>query len=148
MGKHLRMSLTQDRTLELFRSFMPARKEISNVLTPEIFCMQVHDQVPDYSDFKPEVQFEKWAAMAVADFKDIPAGMETYTIKGGLYAVFIHKGPASEGDKTFRYIFTTWLPASIYELDHREHFELLGAKYKNNDPESEEEVWIPIRVRG
>jgi len=27
------------------------------------------------------------------------------------------------------------------------HFELLGEKYKNNHPDSEEEVWIPIKEK-
>jgi hypothetical protein len=27
------------------------------------------------------------------------------------------------------------------------HFEVLGDKYKNNDPSSEEEVWIPIKPK-
>jgi AraC family transcriptional regulator len=45
----------------------------------------------------------------------------------------------------FTYIFTRWLPASGYQLDNRPHFEILGDKYKNNDPESEEEIWIPVR---
>jgi AraC family transcriptional regulator len=65
----------------------------------------------------------------------------------GLYAVFIHKGPASQGEKTFRYIFNTWLPASDYLLDNRPHFEIMGEKYKNEDSLSEEEVWIPIKLK-
>lgn len=36
---------------------------------------------------------------------------------------------------------------TIYEIDFRPHFEILGEKYKNNDPGSEEEVWIPVRPR-
>lgn len=39
------------------------------------------------------------------------------------------------------YIFATWLPSSAYVLDNRPHFEVLGAKYKSNDPGSEEEIW-------
>ncbi len=65
----------------------------------------------------------------------------------GLYAVFIHKGDASTAPKTFEYIFGTWLPNSEYLLDNRPHFEILGEKYKNEDPNSEEEVWIPIKPR-
>jgi AraC family transcriptional regulator len=34
-----------------------------------------------------------------------------------------------------------------YELDDRPHFEILGDKYKNNDPNSEEEIWIPIKLK-
>jgi AraC family transcriptional regulator len=41
--------------------------------------------------------------------------------------------------------FSTWLPDSEYRLDVRPHFEVLGEKYKNDDPESEEEIWIPIK---
>lgn len=47
--------------------------------------------------------------------------------------------------KIFEYIFVEWLPDTIYELDNRPHFEILGEKYKNNDPDSEEDLWIPIR---
>jgi len=32
-------------------------------------------------------------------------------------------------------------------LDDRPHFEVLGDKYKNADPDSEEEIWIPIRTK-
>ena len=27
------------------------------------------------------------------------------------------------------------------------HFEILGAQYKNNEPDSEEEIWIPIQLK-
>jgi AraC family transcriptional regulator len=57
----------------------------------------------------------------------------------------LHKGAASTGQKIFQYIFETWLPNSGYLLDNRPHFEILGAKYKNEDPDSEEELWIPIK---
>jgi predicted transcriptional regulator YdeE len=33
------------------------------------------------------------------------------------------------------------------KIDNRPHFEVLGDKYKNNDPSSEEEIWIPIRKK-
>ena len=39
------------------------------------------------------------------------------------------------------------MPASEYILDKRPHFEILGEKYKNDDPASEEEVWIPVRLK-
>ena len=73
--------------------------------------------------------------------------METYILPGGLYAVFLHKGAATTGPKTFQYIFGTWLPESDYSLDIRPHFEILGEKYKNDDPDSEEEIWIPIKPK-
>jgi len=51
------------------------------------------------------------------------------------------------GSSFFQKIYTVWLPASDYVLDNRPHFEVLGDKYKNNDPSSEEEVWIPIKPK-
>ena len=73
--------------------------------------------------------------------------MEPYVLKGGLYAVFDYVGSSADFHKTFNYIFKEWLPASEYELDKREHFEIMGEKYRNNDPASEEEVWVPVKER-
>lgn len=71
--------------------------------------------------------------------------MGIFIIPAGQYAVFHYKGSHNNGFDVFSYIFGEWLPASGYELDDRPHFELLGPKYKNGDPDSEEEIWIPIR---
>ena len=72
--------------------------------------------------------------------------METFTLPVGLYGVFDHKG-LSNDNSIFQYIFGTWLPNSTYQLDNRPHFEILGEKYRNNDPASEEEIWVPIKPR-
>ena len=134
IGKKLTMSFSNDKTPELWRSFMPRRKEIENNLTIDLFCLQMYDEAFDGKYFNPTMLFEKWAAVEVTNFDVVPEGMETYTLTGGLYAVFIHKGAASTGAKTFNYIFETWLPASGYILDKRPQFEILGEKYKNDDP--------------
>jgi AraC family transcriptional regulator len=142
-GKRLTMSLAKNRTRELWQSFMPRRKEITNNLTKDLISMQIYK--PGYfSDFHPTMEFEKWAAVVVPDFENIPEGMETYTLPGGLYAVFIYKG-SSDDDSIFQYIFRKWIPESDYLLDDRPYFEVLGEKYKNADPDSEEEICIPIR---
>ena len=140
------MSFSNNRTFELFRSFMPERKAIKNTVNADIICMQSYPGVPDFAEMKQDMEFEKLAAVEVSDFNDVPTGMETYTMPGGLYAVFLHKGAATDLS-TFEYIFKTWLPNSKYELDQREHFEVLGEKYKNNDPTSEEDIWVPVRER-
>jgi len=36
---------------------------------------------------------------------------------------------------------------SEFMLDDRPHFALMGDRYKNDDPESEEEIWIPVKKR-
>lgn len=70
--------------------------------------------------------------------------METLVIPGGLYAVFVHEGPATEGDKTYRFIYTEWLPASEFRVDDRPHFAVMSENYQRDNPNSEE-IWIPIK---
>ena len=147
IGKRIKMTFADNKTSELWRNFMPRRREIRNNLTDELISMQVYDNSFDFNNFNQDILFEKWAAIEVTDFDTIPDGMESFTLTGGLYAVFIHKGAASQGAKTFQYIFGTWLPGSDYFLDNRPHFEILGEKYKNEDQNSEEEVWIPIKPK-
>ncbi len=141
------MNLAENKTSELWRSFMPQRKEITNFLSTDLFSMQVYDQRLNFGDFNENTRFEKWAAVEVADFDNIPESMESFILPEGLYAVFLHKGAAAEGAGTFSYIFGTWLPCSEFQLDNRPHFEILGEKYKNDDPTSEEEVWIPVKLK-
>lgn len=147
IGNRLVMSLSEDRTKELWRGFMTRRKEIGNPVTTDLISMQVYDRLLSFSEFNDTTQFEKWAVVEVEDYKDLPSDMESYTLLGGLYAVFVHKGLPSDFPKMAQYIYGEWLPKSDYELDHREHFEVLGDKYRNNDPSSEEEIWVPIKRR-
>jgi len=145
IGKRIRMTFLQNRTFELWSRFMPARKEILNSISANLFSIQIYKNDFDFKNFDLNAEFDKWAAMEVDDFSSVPSGMESMIIPGGLYAVFIHKGPASEGEITFKHIFGKWLPQSGYTIDRRPHFEILGEKYKHEDPDSEEEIWIPVK---
>jgi AraC family transcriptional regulator len=45
------------------------------------------------------------------------------------------------------YIFREWLPNSNkYELDSREHFEVLPPDYDAQDPDAREQFWIPVKL--
>ncbi|MES2134287.1 MAG: GyrI-like domain-containing protein [Bacteroidota bacterium] len=147
IGKCLSMSFSQNRTAELWKSFMMERKHILNSMSTDLFSLQEYQKPYQADIFDPEMVFTKWAATEVPNFDNIPEGMATYELKGGLYAVFLYKGHPAEGASMFQYIFTSWLPASGYELDDRAHFEVLGDKYKNNDPDSEEEIWVPVKTK-
>ena len=89
--------------------------------------------------------FIKWATLEVSDIGNIPNGMKLLKLQSGLYAKFNYKGLAKDFGHLMSYIYTNWLPNSEFELDHRPHFNILGSKYKNNHPESEETVYIPIK---
>lgn len=145
IGLHLKMNLIENKTGFLWGQFAPRIKEILNRASEDKISMQVYP--PEYfKSFHPDTQFEKWAAVEVDDMKNIPDGMSSFMLKEGLYAVFEYKGSSSDS-KVFDYIFSEWIPKSRYEIDDRPHFEVLGKKYRNDDQDSEEEIWIPIKEK-
>lgn len=146
-GFRLQMSFANNKTYELWHRFMPLRSLIQNRATTDLISMQVYSPGTYSKDFTPDTEFEKWAAAEVADFNSIPGEMETYTLPAGMYAVFGYKGLPADFGPAFQYIFGTWLPGSGYVLDDRPHFEVLGARYNNNSPDSEEEIWVPVKVK-
>lgn len=144
VGKRVLMSLAENKTPTLWRSFMPHRKDIKNTISNEIISMSTYSEPLRLGDLQQN--FYKWAAVEVSDFDTVPDEMETFILKSGLYTVFHYQGLSTD-NRIFIHIFGTWLPNSIYELDDRPHFEILGDKYKNGDPNSEEDIWIPIRPK-
>ena len=146
VGKRLNMSYADYRIGQLWGSFMPRRKEITNNVDNDLISLVVYKPT-HFADFKPTNEFERWATVEVASFDNVPNEMETYTLPTGLYAVFLYKGTSTDISSFYQNIFTVWIPNSAYALDDRAHFEVLGEKYKNNDPSSEEEIWIPIKAK-
>ena len=143
LGICLEMSLAENLTGELWRSFMPRLKEIETRVGNHLYSLQMYDE--DYfQQFSPTREFEKWALAEVKNFSVIPDEMEPFGLPGGLYAVFHHKGMGTE---IFQHIFSEWLPKSGYLLDNRPHFEILSEKYKQGSPDSEEEIWIPVKEK-
>jgi AraC family transcriptional regulator len=142
IGICMEMSLSNDKTAELWQQFMPKRAEVKNRSSCDFISMQKYGE--NWS-FSPDTSFEKWAAVEVSSFSEVPPNMKTYHIQGGKYSVFIHRGPASEAVKTMQYIFGHWFPKSKYVLDDREHFEILPEGYSPVDPVATEEIWVPIK---
>lgn len=146
LGMKIKTSLSDYGAPLLWQQFMPRLKEIENGIGTKKYSIQIYDKILNYSEFNPELEFTYWAATKVSDLDSIPNGMETLNLSGGKYAAFIHKGTMNTFQKTLHYIHANWLPNSGFELDHRPHFEVLDERYLGpNHPDSEEEVWIPIK---
>ena len=145
IGFSIEMSLLDNKTQTIWKLFMPRLKEITNAVSADLFSLQ---QYPEnyFKNFTSETLFTKWAAVEVKDFENIPDGFEKLELIGGKYAVFLHKGNTEMFAENAKYIYTEWLPNSGFQLDKKPHFEVLGDNYLGHEnPESEEEIWIPIK---
>jgi len=142
VGDMLEMSFDNIQTPILWRNFMPRRNQISNAISSDLYSVQILKkfEVPN-----PQSEFEKWACVEVTEVANIPQNMKVLTIPEGLYAIFHYKGLDTEGYKVFQWIFNHWLPNTIYEFDNRPQFEILSEKYKRNNVDSEEDIYIPIK---
>jgi AraC family transcriptional regulator len=147
IGRRSRMSFANNQTVNLWQSFMPRQKEITNSISGDLYSVEVYGDPHFFKHFNPANEFEKWAAVPVSSFEIIPENMGPLVIPAGEYAVFHYRGKPSEAQATYQYIHGEWIPNSPYELDDRPHFALMGEKYKGEHPESEEELWIPIRQK-
>ncbi|MEJ1222163.1 GyrI-like domain-containing protein [Sediminicola sp. 1XM1-17] len=147
VGKRLQMSLSKDRTPMLWQNFMPYRNSIKHRTSSALISLQDYKNPFCLQDFTTTTEFDKWAAVEVSKVQDLPENMETYTISGGLYAVFTYVGTPQGFRNFLSDIYNEWFPSADYILDHRPHFEILGDKYRNNHPDSEEEVWIPVKKK-
>ncbi len=144
-GMRISTTLTSNDTPELWRRFRTMLSEHGRNNPDRFYSIQDYGAGFRMEQLTPATTLEKWAAIDAGDWADIPQPIETYTLAGGDYAVFIHKGLPSAFPQTAQYIFGVWLPQSGYQLDDRPHFEVLGPNYRPNDPHAEEEVWIPIK---
>jgi AraC family transcriptional regulator len=145
VGKRIQTTLMANETAKIWQSFMPFRNTITNKNNELLFSVEIYQD--NFLDFTPESTFEKWAGVEVTKMDCLPEGMETCIIPAGMYAVFNYKGTGADAPETYRYFFETWIPMSNYILDNRPHFEAMGDKYIRNHPESEEELWIPIKEK-
>jgi AraC family transcriptional regulator len=145
VGQMIRMSFAQDRTRELWQQFMPRRGEVPNALVSDLYSVEVYPSPAFFRSFDPVQPFEKWAAVAVTDHDSVPAGMAKLILPAGRYAVFHYRGDGRQAAPFYQRIYAEWLPQSGFSLDDRPHFARMGQHYRNDDPTSEEEIWIPIK---
>lgn len=147
VGMRVQMNFLKNKTQGLWQRFMPRKKEIKSSIGNELYSIEIYPDLSYFDSFNPAKEFDKWAAIKVSDLETIPEEMEKLIIPAGLYAAFPFKGSDREAPKMYQNILESWIPQSIYELDHRPHYALMGDNYKNNDPDSEEEFWFPIKPK-
>lgn len=148
VGMRMRLNFANFAVGSLWARFMPRCATVKNRIGKELFSLAVYPENFSFSKggFNAEIYFERWAGVEVESPKDMPDEMESLVVPAGLYAIFHYKGLNTD-TSIYEYIHGEWLPGSPYVLDTRPHFELLGEKYRNGDPNSEEDIYIPVRLR-
>lgn len=146
IGHSIEMCLMDNKTLELFSGFMPKKRTIKNVLSDAVFEVMIYNK-DHFKSFSPKNTFTKWASVEVSHFETTPTTMKPLKIKAGLYLQFKYIGLPQGFGELMRYILTDWLPKSKYQLDNRPHFNVLGKKYVKKAPDSEEDVFIPVKLK-
>ena len=143
VGMALEMSLVNNQTQKLFRTFMPRRNEIAFPVTSQIYDLREYPS-GYFSVFNPATSFTKWALKEVSSADSLPVGMQVFQLVGGKHAVFTRQGsPANP--QFFQYVFSQWLPQSGFQLDDRPHFDILEENARLNPAQAKEEYWIPIK---
>ena len=147
MKTNLTIQSIQQETGNLARQFMPRRHEVVSRIGKHVFSIQDYGNL-QMKDITPQTTFEKWIGIEVSNFDAIPEGMETFVLKAGTYAVFTYKGSIQDFPKSRQYIFQDWLPNSNYQIDNKAHFEELSEDYSKDLQNTEEDVWIPVKLKG
>ena len=98
------------------------------------------------ADYGTTGMFRYVAGLPVTAVDAVPEGMVSCTVPAGRYAVFTHCGTLATLDRTFDYIYGTWLPSSEYRLDAtRPDFEYYDERFTTgDDPASKFDIYIPI----
>ncbi|MBD3724714.1 MAG: GyrI-like domain-containing protein [Flavobacteriaceae bacterium] len=138
-------TLADDKTFFIWNKLMPRLKETKNLVSADLYSVQIYN-FDSFQNFSPATEFTKCAFVEVKNFDFVPKQFETFELPAGEYAVFLHKGTSEDFAKTSQYIFAEWLPNSEFELDDRPHFAVMRDLYFGHEnPNSQEEIWIPIK---
>ncbi|NME69167.1 AraC family transcriptional regulator [Flammeovirga aprica] len=146
VGKSTLTSIASNNIPKLWDEFLPCVEKITNNSNTGYYEIHQFDKDFKMEDFTVDMMFEKWVTVEVSKVGRMPKELKSFTIEGGKYAVFEHKGVMNAIQMSFDYAYGTWLQSSEYEIDKRADFERYGDQYLGpNHPESITELWIPIK---
>lgn len=166
--RHIDKNITKKPRIEFMQEMNIAglRGEISlkNNQLPKLWdrFRRLQDQIPDpvaaervlgvcdtdlsVYDEDGNVMFRHIVGTAVSKFENTPGMFVKKTLKAGRYAVFTHTGCLSQLEKTYDYIWGTWLLSTKEKLDSRADFELYDHRFRGFDsPDTQIDIYIPIQ---
>ena len=107
---------------------------------------ELHIGTDEYDETK---EYYVMVGIEVSEIEDLPAPIFAKVLPAGQYAVFTLKGEQMTGDWG-KAIYKEWLPLSAYEEAYSCTIERYDAdRFKRwGDPDSEMEIWVPVKVKG
>ena len=106
---------------------------------------ELHITTDEYDETK---EYYVMVGIEVSEIEDLPAPTFAKALPAGQYAVFTLKGEQMTGNWS-KAIYEEWLPLSAYEEAYSCTFERCDDdRFKGwGDPESEVEIWVPVKAK-
>ena len=124
---------------QIWGEMQPRWGEISARVNPQ-------DTYGVCGNLEEDGSFSYVAGVEVSVAEDIPAGMESWEVPAGQYAVF--PCTLKTIGETYKDAFETWLPSSKYDHHPTPDFEFYDASFDPEDFESLLYIYIPIKPKG
>ena len=147
LGHKVEMTLENNKTQELFRGFMPLRKQILNKSSEYVLLLHEYNKQTTFENFTPQTIHTNWALQQVNALELSTSDFLHYTLPSQNYAIFLHSGGVAEFAGSMHYIFSDWFPNSGYEIVQVPHFEKILPVFPPQPETREEEIWIPIKSK-
>lgn len=144
-GRKKMVSLADNNITELWKEFMTTLGKYNLIKSQDYYSIQNYQE--NLHMLNSESQFELIAAIKENDQSKTIPDLGSYETQAGKYAVFLHSGMHQDFFKTHSFIMEQWLPSSKFTLSHRPHFQHMFPDYNVNDPQAEEEIFIPVMER-
>ena len=128
-----------------FNAYWDAHREAFKHEVDAKIGWELHIGTDEYEQTK---EYFVMVGVEVHRIEDLPAPIFAKVLPAGQYAVFVLKGEqmtANWGDA----IYKEWLPSSPYEEAYSCTIERYdGDRFKGwGDPESEMEIWVPVKAK-
>ena len=91
--------------------------------------------------------FEYYAGVEVHGAFNRPPEMKTVSIPQNTYALFTHRGPITEIERTYDLIYGNWLPRSTYSPTMDLDIIVVDDRFKALSPNNEIDILIPIQAK-
>ena len=142
IGRNLLLPLYSREVFALWKEFRTEQMK-AGLIDVELYSIQ------EFAEWPPKTTIMHWSGIEKQDTVKYPEEWQECVLQGGAYAFALFKGDSEEFPAMLKDIIVSWIPTTDYEYDpSRLQFQVMPHDYKLDDPNAEEQVWIPVRTRG